>query len=63
MFSIRWYPESTSQYWYTDFVPVFDLADKQLLIWLFAIPLGAVYIHSVSAINCCVVCGGYPPPH
>ena len=47
-FSVRWYPEVTSQFWYKQFAGVFDKDIVFMFLWLVAVPLGCFVLHSVS---------------
>ncbi|XP_033757228.1 uncharacterized membrane protein YGR149W-like [Pecten maximus] len=45
-FVIRWYPETTSQYWVNTFNPGNTEWDPEMLIWLFLVPLFCFVFHS-----------------
>ncbi|KAK2173068.1 hypothetical protein NP493_905g00056 [Ridgeia piscesae] len=47
MYSIRWYPESTSLHWYTSFVSDFDLSLWEMFVWLFGLGFLCFVLHSV----------------
>ncbi|XP_060559937.1 uncharacterized protein LOC132719979 [Ruditapes philippinarum] len=49
-FCIRWFPESTSQFWVKDFIT--DDSDFDV-VWLYAVPLASFFVH--SALYCLII--------
>ena len=50
-FSVRWYPESISQYWYADFVNTFNEDIDYMYTWVSGVPFGFFILHAVSVIS------------